>query len=207
MEPEEYRQTRSQKKHLAIVKAAQNNFLRSGYARTSVDQIAQDANVSTATLYKHFSTKADLFGGVMAQLWEGLQTELSDQSLAQLPPREALLKIGQDYAVLLTQDYVLPLFRVVIAEAPNFPELGKQLYEKGKKPYLNRIETYLKNQHEQGVLAVPDPELATRQFLGMINDVVFWPRFLVIDLEISSEEIEQVVEQATQTFLSRYTHS
>ncbi|MBD2158111.1 TetR/AcrR family transcriptional regulator C-terminal domain-containing protein [Leptolyngbya sp. FACHB-16] len=38
----------------------------------------------------------------------------------------------------------------------------------------------------------------------MINDVVFWPRFLVMNLEISEKEVEQVVSEAVQTFLARY---
>ena len=53
-------------KRQAIIQAALAAFMESGYSRVSVDAVARRAAVSTATLYKHFRTKADLFGAVMA---------------------------------------------------------------------------------------------------------------------------------------------
>jgi hypothetical protein len=38
----------------------------------------------------------------------------------------------------------------------------------------------------------------------MINDQIFWPRFLVVDLETSDEEVKLVVASAVETFMSRY---
>lgn len=38
----------------------------------------------------------------------------------------------------------------------------------------------------------------------MINDVIFWPRFLVMDLAIAQAEVEHVVTEAVKTFLARY---
>uniref|UniRef100_UPI00403F1F13 TetR/AcrR family transcriptional regulator C-terminal domain-containing protein n=1 Tax=Paenibacillus sp. FSL H8-0079 TaxID=2921375 RepID=UPI00403F1F13 len=35
-----------------------------------------------------------------------------------------IIKIGRDYACVLTRDGMAPLFRVVIAEAKQFPELS-----------------------------------------------------------------------------------
>ena len=55
-----------------------------------------------------------------------------------------------------------------------------------------------------GTLAIDNVPLAERQFLGMINDVVFWPRLLIIDLEISPEESASVVDEAVATFFHRY---
>jgi hypothetical protein len=46
--------------------------------------------------------------------------------------------------------------------------------------------------------------MAARQFLGMINDVIFWPRFLVVDLEVGDAEVRRVVSEAVETFAARY---
>ncbi|MFC0551791.1 TetR/AcrR family transcriptional regulator C-terminal domain-containing protein [Planotetraspora thailandica] len=43
-----------------------------------------------------------------------------------------------------------------------------------------------------------------RQFLGMINDIVFRPRLLVPALEMTPAEAERVVNEAVKTFLARY---
>lgn len=203
---EEYRAEVSRQKQESILKAALVAFLEFGYDRTTIDYVAQQAEVSTATLYKHFPSKADLFGGIMAQVWRTDQISSTPVS-SDLPPRSALLQIGQEYAQLLTSPNIQPLFRVVIAEASRFPELGTELYHRGKEPFLKRLHAYLQTQVAVGTLVIVDIPLASRQFLGMINDIIFWPRFLIMDLKISDSDIENVIINAVETFLARYTKS
>lgn len=38
----------------------------------------------------------------------------------------------------------------------------------------------------------------------MINDVIFWPRFLRTDLVISEAEVARVIREAVRTMLARY---
>ena len=97
-----------------------------------------------------------------------------------------------------------PLVRVIIAESIVHPELGQELYERGKKPYLMRLETFVRRHAEHGSLTVSRIDLAVRQFLGMINDVVFWPRLLIAELEVTEDEAETVVREAVETFIARY---
>jgi hypothetical protein len=104
----------------------------------------------------------------------------------------------------LRQPDIEALFRVIIAEAPRFPELGQALYEKGKKPYLDRLHGYFAHEVAAGTLAIDNVPLAARQFPGMINDVIFWPRFLVVNLVIGEDEVRRVVDGAVETLLARY---
>ena len=165
--------------------------------------MAREAGVSSATLYKHYPTKQTLFGAIMARLWEsepgaeGAMPEAGD-------PRAGLTLIGRDYAEVLGRHQTVALFRVIIAEAPRFPELGRELYERGKRPYLDRLRVYLEAEIAAGTLAIDDIPIAKRQFLGMINDVVFWPRLLIVDLEITDDEASAIVDHAVETFLRRY---
>ena len=202
----QYRAEITRQKQASILKAALAAFSQFGYDRTTIDHVAQQANVSTATLYKHFSSKADLFGGIMAQVWQTDQIN-STPVPSELPPQAALIQIGQDYARLLNSPNIQPLFRVIIAEAPRFPELGTELYYRGKEPFLNRLQAYLQSQVAAGNLSIADISIATRQFLGMINDIIFWPRFLIMDLKIDEIEIENVIVNAVETFLARYSVS
>ena len=190
------------KRH-AIVEAALTAFMESGYSRVSVDTVARRAGVSTATLYKHFRTKAELFGAVMASAWSN-QAPGADGALKPGNPRAGLTRLGQDYVRLLQQPFMVPLFRVIIAEVEHFPELGRELYERGKKPWLDRVAAYLEEEVRARTLKVADIALATRQFAGMINDVVFWPRFLIKDLAVTEAQAKQVVKGAVETFLARY---
>ena len=201
---EEHHRTLKERKHRDIVNAAQDVFLTKGYDKAQMTDIAKLADVSTATLYNHFPSKQELFGAVMGALWEDMSLNINEEKLKTLDARAGLIKIGTKYAELLCMNHMRPMFRVIIAEAPHKPELGHELYLKGKKPYLDRLEKYLKTKTQEGVLNVKRPDIATRQFLGMINDVVFWPKFLVVDLEVTDKEIKTIIKEAVETFLARY---
>lgn len=186
-----------------VLDAAVEEILEKGYAVATLASIADRAQVSTATVFKHFRTKADIFGEIMRRVWGN-----EEDSLPPLPdpgdPRAGLLAIGHDYADTITDQKIKALFRVMIAEVPRFPELGQELYEKGKKPYLDRLHAYLEAEIAAGTLAIPDVGLAVRQFLGMINDVVFWPHMLVVGLHETQQEIDRVVEGAVETMLNAF---
>jgi AefR-like transcriptional repressor, C-terminal domain len=75
-------------------------------------------------------------------------------------------------------------YRVLIAEAQRFPELGRLLTERGKLPYLTRVSGYLTAESSAGHLNVSDATRAARQFLAMISDQVFWPAMLRADFKV-----------------------
>ncbi|WP_044558654.1 TetR/AcrR family transcriptional regulator [Azospirillum sp. B4] len=203
MAVEEYRERVKSEKRAAALAAAGEAFLRQGYDRTTLAQVAKAAGISTGTLFKHFPTKAALFGGIMEQLWE------ADPELRRpLPPAgnpvAGLTAIGHDYAGKLRQPRTAPLFRLIIAEAPRFPELGLALFQRGKAPYLDRLHAYLRSEITAGTMAVGDVPLAARQFLGMINDLIFWPTFFAADQSLNDAEVARVIDEAVLTLLGRY---
>src|SRR5215467_1105835 len=51
----------------AVLAAARSLFGRNGYARTSVDEIADAARVTKGAVYHHFANKQALFRAVYAQ--------------------------------------------------------------------------------------------------------------------------------------------
>lgn len=200
-----YRRRVVAEKRGAILDGAVETFLAVGYDRATLEVIAQRARVSTGTLFKHFPTKAALFGAIMARIWE-VDAEAPETRVGAAAPDLAgcLAEIGRDYARLLRAPHVEELFRVVVAEVGRFPELGRELYERGKKPWLDRLYEELTARVAVGQADIADVPLAARQFLGMINDVIFWPRLLVSDLVIDEAQVARVVEAAVATFVARH---
>jgi TetR/AcrR family transcriptional regulator, regulator of autoinduction and epiphytic fitness len=190
----------------AVLSAAVAAFLERGYSGTTLELIAQTAGVSTATVFKHYRTKAEIFGVIMSQVF-GNDDLNAWPKMNPAQPFEGLQMIGKLYADTIRDPNIRSLFRVMIAEVPRFPELGEQLYYRGKAPYLARVEDFLKKANLVGSLKVPDVQIATRQFLGMINDIVFWPYLLVNGLPDDDSEAQKIVQQAAQVICLAYPPS
>lgn len=200
-EPSPYHRRVAEQKRSAIVEAATELFLDSGYAGTSLAKVAENAGVSRATLFKQFPTKAALFDVIVAEAWRGAED-------AQEPPTGDLIAgltaIGRRYVDLLTRPGMAGLFRIVIAELPRFPELGEAHFERGKMPYFDSVRRYLEAENRVGTAKIDDPELAATQFLGMISNYVFWPRMLLIDWSPDEPSMSRVVDEAVLMMRARY---
>ncbi len=201
---EAYRRAIFDQKSESILHAAFTVFCRDGYRKASVGKIAAEGGISQTTIYKHYADKKALFSGVMSTMWEQSTQSIEDISQTE-DVREGLISVGNQYAQLLLQPDVRSLFKVIIAEVDEFPELGHLLYTKGKRPYLDALHTFVASKNNDQTLAVDNITIASSQFLGMINDIVFWPTFLVPSLpEYSDDEVAAIVAEAVETFCSRY---
>ncbi|RVX40295.1 TetR family transcriptional regulator [Nonomuraea polychroma] len=59
------RRLRRTERREQILDAATHAFARSGYAATSLDDVAREASLTRALLYRHFDSKADLYRAVL----------------------------------------------------------------------------------------------------------------------------------------------
>lgn len=197
-----YHQHVQRQKRAAIVTAATELFLANGYDGTSLASVARAAGVSTATLFKRFPTKADLFDAIVTGQW------VQESREARLPgagdPRNGLTAVGRDYAALLARPQMVALFRLVIAEAPRFPELARTHFALGKLPYFESVRAYLRAEHAAGTLRVDDAQTATTQFLGMVSNFAFWPRLLIPGWSPTRAATRKAIDEAVETMLARY---
>ena len=196
-----YHQRVAQEKRALIVQAATDLFLELGYDRASLARIAENAEVSKATLFKQFPTKAALFDAIVTESWAGADA-LDLPSAGDLTA--GLTMIGRRYAALMTRPEMTDLFRIVIAELPRFPELAKAQFSQGKMPYFESVQRYLANETDAGTAQIADAELATTQFLGMISNYLFWPRLLVPGWTVDDVRAGEVVDEAVRTMVARY---
>lgn len=70
------RNLRSQQTRNAILLAATNCFEDNGLLKTTMDDIAAQAKIGRATLYRHFSNKEELLAEVVAHNLSSLQAQL-----------------------------------------------------------------------------------------------------------------------------------
>ncbi|MBU0724375.1 MAG: TetR/AcrR family transcriptional regulator [Alphaproteobacteria bacterium] len=187
-----------------ILAAARAEFLRQGFAATSMDAIARAATVSKATVYAHFGNKEDLFAAMVASNCRRIAETLAEETLEGLPVREALTQIGRQFLAFLLSPDTQAIYRVVVAETPRFPDLGRRFYAAGPQNTRGRIAFYLERIASRGLIRIDDPARATEMFLGMVVGHRHLRRVLGLDAPAGEAEMAEAVGRAVDAFLKVY---
>lgn len=187
-----------------ILLAARKVFMRDGYGAASMDAIAREAAVSKATLYAHFSGKEALFAAVIHERCQHLTRSLSPAELEPLALAEALRRVGRLFLDLILSPEAVALYRVVVAEAPRFKDLGRVFYESGPMHVKRSLADYLEAVTRRGLLAVPEPYLAAEQFVGMLHGHFHLMRVLGVGARPADHQIEQAIDLAVRVLTRGY---
>ena len=172
------------RKRSAIVHAARKSFLEGGYAKTSMDKIAEAAGVGIKTLYRHFKNKDDLFSAVMQAACDPAsfdelsgekqeKTAESEKPWFSKPPRTALVLAGVEYLQHALSKEQLDLYRVVTQDAHLFPELGKRYREQIIERRNDLFARYLDRWAPIEKWRVRDKGGAANIFSGLLRAGVF----------------------------------
>ncbi|ANP36693.1 MULTISPECIES: TetR/AcrR family transcriptional regulator [Rhodobacterales] len=195
---------RTGRKFDQVLEGAREVFMADGFEGASVDDIARAAGVSKATLYSYFPDKRLLFMEVARNECARQADAPMDLAGACCTPRDVLCAAGRHILSVSLSEFGLRMFRICVAEADRFPDLGRQFYESGPMVVRARLRDYLKGAAARGELQIEDFDLAADQFAELCRaDLV--PRLIFnIDTEFSAEERERVIAGAVELFLARY---
>ena len=111
-------------KHDAIRDAARRVFLREGYS-ASMDLVAAEAGVSKQTVYNHFGSKEGLFRAIVDHVSGELLDVLVERDGTRADPAATLEAVARRFLKLLLLPAHLALHRMLVAEAPRFPDLAR----------------------------------------------------------------------------------
>jgi TetR/AcrR family transcriptional regulator, mexJK operon transcriptional repressor len=195
-------------KRAAILDAAADAFLRSGYRGTSTDEIAALAGVSKQTVYKHFTDKEALF----VEMVTATVDEISDpvyEEVLNLPDGgdvEADLRgLARRLLDRIMQPRLLELRRLVIGEASRFPDLGRTFYERGPGRTIDALATAFERLGTRGVLQIEDPRLAATQFNWLVlSDPINRAMMLGSSVLPSAADLDRQADTAVSVFLAAY---
>lgn len=171
---ESHRRKISDEKHAAIIRAAQESFLTQGYTRAGMADIARDADVSTATLYKHFSSKEELFAAVVKQVARetvDYATMISKGDTA----RDILYKLARGYLSTQFDNNANALMRIVIAEVPGAPTLASETYDLLNTRRYEKLRVVIDEMVRNNLLKPHDTEFSVRIGSGALKELFVWP--------------------------------
>ncbi len=164
--------TRAERTRGRIRAAAETLFLAQGYLATSTDAIRVAAGIaSKETLYRHYPTKEALFVDVLRHAT--LEQPGVAARLGALPPpadraalHATLTALAREILARMCAPEYLALLRIVIAEAPRFPQMGALFFGAVPERGLALFGGLLRDAQARGIIAPVDAEAVARALLG-----------------------------------------
>ncbi|MBG53678.1 MAG: TetR/AcrR family transcriptional regulator [Alphaproteobacteria bacterium] len=199
---EGYRRRVSEAKRKSIMDAARAEFQDSGFTHAAMAEIARKADVSTATLYKHFGSKEELFSAVVDASYSTMGLGLEDAQTAKTA-KDALTKAAESYLNMQYGMGLNALMRAVISETPGDPQVGRDFYARGVVMRNDEVKAILDKLIERKLLKAHDTTLTSRQLAGMLKESLIWPAMFDPDFKLPANK-DKIIDEALETFLARY---
>lgn len=179
-----------------ILEAALRVFAERGFGGSTVKEIAREAGIrSPALIYWYFRDKQDLFKEVLGAKVPVVRAVADLARVMDLPPEEALTKLGRAYFAFERMDP--RVLRLVVGEAIRRPEVAEAFVRGGPGRVLDFLKRYLERQIELGRLRPHDVRSGARMFVGMLipqlAGKLFFPA-LVEDGLTDEEHLKNAVE-------------
>ncbi|ABS63907.1 transcriptional regulator, TetR family [Parvibaculum lavamentivorans DS-1] len=197
-----YRRSISESKRASILKAARENFLADGYSRAAMAEIAKGADVSTATLYKHFSSKEELFAAVVHATYTDTKS-LMAMDIRNMPAAEVLKQLGDAYVYQQFDGQMNELLRVVIAEVPSSPHLAREVYEKSVLRRYREVKDIIEALVARGDLKPHDTDESVLCLAGMVKEFVVWPALFAQNFK-KPDDVDEKIGVCIGAFLKIY---
>lgn len=188
-------------KRQAIIDGATRMFLMHGYRNASMDKIAQAAPVSKATLYNHFDSKSALLSAVIAERCASLLQTMSQATIDSDDVENNLSQIAASAVELMYAEDALAIYRLIVAESPDFPEIGQLFYQSGPELVLTQLEDYFRRLNEQGRCRIDDPVFAADAFFSMLKGDLHTRCLLSKDVRPSVDDKKRLVEQVVAFYM------
>lgn len=203
MDPNVTHQRLTDRKRLAVIGAAIEEFLAAGFDATSMDRIAARAGVSKRTVYNHFPSKEALFAEILQQLWDASHIAAASAYRADRPLREQLLGLLLRKLKLMNDDAFLSLARVAIAAGIHSPERARDMVARlGERE--EDLTVWVRAAAADGRLNTADPVFAAQQLQGLVKAFAFWPQVTMGQPVLSQDEQQKLADSTADLFLARY---
>lgn len=147
-----------------ILREATEKFVAGGYAAVSMQQIADAAGVTKATLYHHFRDKEDLFLEVMRLGMRRAQDQFAVAAASGATLREQLIAVAMHHFGSERAD----LQRLFADLHQHAGEEGKRAFAATCEPPWTFLEPVIAAAVDRGEIAPVDPGFASRVILGAI---------------------------------------
>ena len=158
----------------SILDCAAKLFATKGFARTSINEIAEAAGLSKAGVYHYFDSKSEILRAMLTEHLEAV-TEIVDTALnTSEPPRSKFITFTR----LLIESYTRPASRnqhaVLMSDMDSLPAKDREFVVTTERRIVRAIERLLQSVHPQLEQHQDFVRPLTMLYFGMINWTDNW---------------------------------
>ena len=198
------KRSKNETKRQQILSSAIDLFTEQGFAATSMDLIAKNADVSKQTVYSHFGSKDELFAASIERKCESLH--ILDFSVDNLKdPKHILLQLAQRFTQMITSKQACAVHKICAFESGVYPQVSDIFYQAGPLKVTNDVALLMEKLHQKKILHIENPRQAALQFLNMMKGELWTQIEFNIKERISNEEVEQYLNDSVDFFIRGYT--
>lgn len=176
-----------------LLHVAMRLFSEKGFSGTTTKEIAQNAGVSEATVFKHFANKDELYSAILDQ--KACDQDINDPFEKVADQVAAKDDFGVFYGMALNalekHEHDEKFLRLMMHSALEGHDLARIFFENFVVRVYDFLGSYIRQRQEDGVFREVEPRVVVRAFIGMfvhhsLNNIL-WDRERKI-LKVSNEE-------------------
>lgn len=160
-----------------VINAAAELFSAQSYEKTSVQQIAEKAEISVGTIYNLFEGKDSIFEGMLIMMGENIDSEVEEALNSIADPVERIRVVMRTYL-----DFCIRYKDFMLIIHNENPVKMKGMMKDFLLRQVERVESLFSDAVNAGLLAENEPHLLALASFGYING-------LLHELYISKESI------------------
>ena len=174
-----------------ILSSALNVFKANGLDGATMDSIAEKAGFGKATLYYYFSSKEEVFLGIMEEGWKSLLASLEVIIQEEQSPRKTFIKILVQIAQNAKQRPNLYEFLFQAPKVINLTEFDDQKWKKHQGKLYSILQGLLEDGIERKEFPKLNSNLMFKAIGGLFTGLIFFGDKKKTD--ISEEEVEALL--------------
>jgi AcrR family transcriptional regulator len=183
-----------------ILDVAMQLFARQGFRGTTTRQIAQEAQVNEAIIFRHFPTKDDLYSAIIQRKIQlaARRKDLRDRLREDRSAFDIFASIAED--ILLRTQEDKNVTRLLLFSALEHHELSEKFFRSFIANRFEAMADFIREKIAEGVFRPVDPVLAARGFFGMVVYHIFTSE-LFLRQELKPAEVRKISETAADLWL------
>lgn len=182
-----------------VLEAARRVLKEQPFQAMTMEQIAQEAQLSRRTVYNLFSNREEIYRASREQLLMELSAALEQVVPASASARSALIALATHVTSTLAADRHMEVLRSIIRDGPGNQWLRETYQRRIRTPLLEAIELILYRAREQGGPQPADVRAAALEFMNLVEASVVLPRLLDEEQDeappASPEQIGRLVDR------------